>query len=158
MQKLASLRAAIVAALPELAVDPDRLLCTATKGKIASRGTTSLGYEYRYTASLWLLDFSAESAVLMSAILLWARDNQRDLLEGDRALQAIAFEAEVLDDKTIDLNVQLELTDAVALAPRAGGGHALTFLPEPPRAGFELLSDAPLGEIWFGGTRLFPPA
>lgn len=152
MRKPASLRAAMVAALPRLAEDPDKLRMWIDQGGIAVRATPTLAFEYRYKLNLLLLDFVEDSNAAMVPVLLWLRTEQPDLL-GDYAAndKAIAFTVDVLDDKTVDLHLELQLREAVGCKPRIGGGYALTHFPEPALHDGDILSPATLAAIYLDG-------
>jgi hypothetical protein len=159
MQKLAQLRAAIVAAIPDLATNPDRLMIWADKGRIATRRTPLLGYEWRYRANVLVEGFAGSADSVMIPLLIWLRDAQPDLVQDFvRGDEAVKFEAHVLDGNTIDLLLELELSDPVRLSPRDAGGFDAIYPPEPS-ADDELLGLAPavpLDEIWLQGERILP--
>ncbi len=162
MQKLDSLRRAIVAALPDLKKKPDNLAIYARKGRIVSRDGPALGFQYRYTALVELLDFAGDPDALFIAIVLWIRRHQPDLVQklDDRA--GFRFDADRLSPKAVDIVVELDLDESVATAPRQGGGLDLVHVVDP--AGEDVwnavLDDAigrpPLAEIWLGDRRLLP--
>lgn len=160
MNKLDALRAAIATANPDLARDPDRLLVWADKGRIVSRRTAGLGYEWRYRANLLVEAFTASPDEIMVPLLIWLRDAQPELLLNfDRGDQAIVFEAHILDLTSWDVLVQFELTEAVTLVPREGGGWDTVHMPEPSADDLGLGEEplAPLTEVWLGDRRLIPP-
>lgn len=143
MEKLASLREALTAAVPQLRTDPDKLAVFAEGGNtVASAAGQSLSFEYRYTAKLLLLDFAGTADSVMVPLLLWVREHQCELLDNaDLRERGIQFIAELLNSKTVDIEIKLQLTEAVRVRPRAGApstGTAaqrwdITHLPEPPR-------------------------
>jgi P2 phage tail completion protein R (GpR) len=157
MDKLTSCRAAIVADNPEFARNPDRLLIWADKGTIATRRTAQLGYEWRYRANILCEALTGSPDTVMVPLLLWLRDAQPDLLLNfERGNEAVKFEAHILDETSWDVKIEFDLTEAIVLTPKAGGGWDITHLPEPSPvdqpldgAGF-----APLGEIWLGDQLL----
>ncbi|MDQ0250969.1 hypothetical protein J2W22_003033 [Sphingomonas kyeonggiensis] len=159
MNKLDACRAAIVAANSELAQNPDRLMIWADKGRVVTRLTTALGYEWRYRANILLEGLTSSPDAIMVPVLLWLREAQADLLLNfQRGDEAVKFEAHILDANSWDLKVEFELSEAVTLTPRDGGGWDVTHLPEPP-IGDMLLEGAgatPLREIWLGGEQLIP--
>jgi hypothetical protein len=159
VNKLDACRAAIVAANPSFAQDPDRLMIWADKGKVVTRLTGSLGYEWRYRANILLEGLTASPDAIMVPLLLWLREAQPDLLLNfQRGDDAVRFEAHILDATSWDVKIDFDLSEAVTLAPREGGGWDITHLPEPP-IGDMLLEGAgtvPLGEIWLGAERIIP--
>lgn len=129
MIKPASLRAAIVALLPESARDPQNLLMWVDQGTIVSRSTPTLGFTYRYRLNVILIDFAGEPSVVMLAVTNWLRVNQPDLLTPGR--EAFAIEVDLIDSKLVDLQLQIMLEENVSVARREDGGYNLQHLPEP---------------------------
>lgn len=130
MNKPASCRAAIEAALPYLVSEPDRLVMFIEGGQIAS----SLGrpsFEYRYTLTIGLLDFSQHPDTVMIPLLQWIRVNEPSLLQNpDKAREAITFDAEILNHDSYDLKLQLKLSERVSVTSD-GATITATHLPEP---------------------------
>jgi hypothetical protein len=146
MLKPDSLRKAIVAAIPDLRKKPDDLAIYVRKGQIVSRDGPALGFQYRYTVLVELMDFAGNPDALFVAILLWVRRYQPDLVQkmDDRA--GFRFDADRLSPTAVDIVVELDLDESVATAPRQGGGVDLVHVLERP----------PLNEIWLGDRRLVP--
>jgi hypothetical protein len=138
MLKPDSLRAALVAAVPELAKDPERLKIFVDKGRIASRmgyapAHPQLSFEYRYRLSILIMDFAGHPDGIIIAMLAWLHVHQPDILQNQaRSKEAIVFEADILDDSKVDLSIELELTEAVKVEQRAEGGFEATHVAEPP--------------------------
>jgi hypothetical protein len=159
-------RAALAAVLPDYAKDPDRLSIFIDQGTVATRLLPGkYSFEYRYRLHAILLDFAGDPDAVMAALVRFLQEQQLDLLQNQElAKQAIGFEAEILDGGKMDLALTLQLTEAVRLVPREGGGHDIVHLPEPPPAaplipGFDApATPAPLGSLWLGGEQLLPPA
>ncbi|MDR6357428.1 hypothetical protein Q3H58_004099 [Pseudomonas psychrotolerans] len=80
MNKPASLRAQLLASIPELHDNPNRLVLTVTQGRLHCTGATSLSWEYAYQLRLTLSDFAGDVDLVLLALLLWVRENQSDLL------------------------------------------------------------------------------
>jgi hypothetical protein len=163
MLKPDSLRAAITAACPDLRRDPEKLALFVDKGRIATRHGAPLAFEYRYQLLAILTDFPADQPnALMLAVILWLRVHQPELiLNHGTGNEAFTFDCVVIDDKTVDLEIRLaELSEAVKVTPRAGGGHDFEFVPEPSldEAFPGVPEDALLQEILSGGEPLFPPS
>jgi len=160
MRKPASLRAAIAAVFPALARDPDRLRIWIDSGRIAARYGPTPGWEYRYKLSVLLLDWKDSTDPLLLAIVGWLQTEQPDLLQNhERGNEAVKFRADILDDATIDLQFDLELTETVGCTPREGGGFDLINQPEPSPEdpGFLGLDPiVPLSSIWIDGEQLVP--
>ncbi|MBB5469171.1 hypothetical protein HDG32_005318 [Paraburkholderia sp. CI2] len=112
MKKIDSLRAAITAAFPQLAENPDRLLVFIDNGSVTGTGTKSASFQWTYVAWLLLTDFTGDNDVLMAAILEWAKANQPDLLDNpDNATTGITFEADILNNACVDLSIRVRLVE-----------------------------------------------
>ncbi|MFZ5705738.1 MAG: phage tail protein [Pseudomonadota bacterium] len=162
MLKPNSLRKAIVAALPDLRDKPDDLRLFVRKGRVLSKDGPGLGFEYRYTLLVELLDYAGDPDTVFAAILLWARRNQVDLLQGNSDRAGIRFDADQLSATAVDIVAELELSENVATRPRQAGGLELVHVEEPAPEDIynpELLADLgrpPLTEIYAGSVRLVP--
>lgn len=142
MKKHDSLRAALTAALPELAREPNALAIMIEQGSIAARHGPNLGWEYRYDCHLVLIDYRAAPEQLFLPLLLWLRIHQPDLLlNHDRGAQAIKFTLDVIDQEAVDIEIVLPLTEAVDVLPQPDGSYRMTIRDEPPIAGTELIID-----------------
>ena len=151
MLKPASLHAALTAALPELARDPERMTMVIKKGSIINTGTKALSWEYSYTLSLIVLDWSGHADAIIAPLLLWARRNQPELFDNpERRAQGIRFDAEYLTADTIDLSVELDLTERVIVRQRPGGPDGALEAEHPPEALPVGWSDKPEHwSLWF---------
>ncbi|WP_084687859.1 phage tail protein [Paraburkholderia oxyphila] len=122
MIKPASLRAAIVKAIPALATDPDKLTVMIDAGSIAATGALSLSFEYRYTCNAILLDFAGDADALFIALVEWVRKYQPDLvLNPDERGNGITYEVDILDNATVDVSVKIQLTESVVVKDNADG-------------------------------------
>ena len=153
MIKPQSLREHLTAALPELARDPDRLLVFIKDGTLAATFAKPLSFEYRYTLSLIVTDFAGHPDAVMVPLLAWIARQQPDLLANPERRSGIAFEAELLANDKVDLEIKLPLTESVGVHPRAGGGYDVEHYSEP-----ELEAPFPAGRWdvylkgdWIGG-------
>lgn len=160
MIKPDGLRAALSAAIPLFAGDPTALKMWIDKGGIVARSGPSLAFEYRYTLNLVVEGWQQHPSVIVLAINMWLAVNQPELLSGGRA-PSYTFEADIIDNQTIDLAFELPLTEAVRVLPRPGGdGFDLTHVAEEdpifPDAAPILPSAPTLQEIWWRGERLIP--
>jgi hypothetical protein len=132
MIKPASLRAAIAAAVPDLAANPDKFLVFADAGALASVATGSLSFEYRYTLNLILTDFAGDADLVMIALLGWVHLNQPDLFNNPATRSsAITFEVDHLNNATCDLSIKLPLTESVRVTIGADGKLVITHKQEP---------------------------
>lgn len=162
MNKHDSLRAAIVAAFPvELQRNPERLAVFIDKGRIAARYGTdaspgALSFEYRYKLVAILTDFEGETDRLMTAVLAWLKTCQPErLLNHEKGNEAFQFEAIILDDRKADVEITVELEEAVDVTIDAEGGYLFGHRPEPAIDGG---GAARLEQILAGGEDLFAPS
>ena len=156
MQKHESLRAAILAANPALQTDPDQLAVFIDKGKLAARYGPKASFEYRYQCVIIVTNFSGNPNQVLFPALLWVRDNQAEvLLNHETGDQALTFDVVVLGEKLFDVEIRLDLTEALDAEPRPGG-YELVYRPEPTldAALAELTPPPLLGEIWANGELL----
>lgn len=163
MNKHNLLRAALVASIPGLATDPDKLRMWVEDGGIVARaclGNTNQAFEWRYTLRVDLIDFTLHPALLVLAINQWLAVQQPDLLTSAKT-PAYTFEIDVIDEKTVDIGFKLALSEAVQVVKRPDGGYDLTPFPEPDplfadALGFTPAEPIPLSEIWHDGERILP--
>ena len=128
MKKLDSLRTHLLRAVPEIRNSPEKMEIFVDKGDVAVRAG-SLSFEYSYTASLWVQDFSASVDKLLVPVLAWIAANQPDLFEkGDR--KPFTFQSDLLDAETCDITISINLTELVRVEQQAKG-LKVTHLPEP---------------------------
>ena len=168
MQLHHSLRAALFAAHPDLARDPDRLAVFLDKGKLAVRvgdagGERGIrGFEYRYRMIAILTDFAGNPNAVFIATLLWIAQHQPELLlNHGTGKEAVSFDAVILDDKRADLSIEFDVAEPVQLQPRPGGGYDVAYPPAAPiehglGGGFPI--GAGLGEIYAGGELILAAA
>lgn len=132
MKKPASLRAALVAALPQLATDPDNLLVFIDAGSLHASYAPGLSYEYAYTLNLILTDYAGDPDAVMVPLLMWVRINQAELMDNaDQRQSGISFEADILDNASCDLSIKLALTERVIVKDTGGGVLSITHADEP---------------------------
>lgn len=131
MKKSDSLRAAITAAVPGLPQNPDRLLVFVEGGHIAASPGQTASFEYRYFARLVMLEFGGSTDSVMGAIVQWAQANQPDLFQNrDNEAHGIEFEADVLNNSTVDLSVRVKLTESVVARVGENGQRTFTHVDD----------------------------
>lgn len=160
MIKPNALRAALCAAIPLLASTPDMLRMWVDKGRIVARAAAgNRAFEYRYTLNLVIENWQGEECIVFLALNEWLSAQQPDLLT-QSGEGGYAFEADIIDNETVDLAIDLPLTEAVRVAPRGGGEFDLTFVDEetPMFADMGATSEPPipLTAIWWQGEPLIP--
>lgn len=114
MNKPERFRAALLAALPDLANDPQRLSIFVEKGKLVASGTESVGWQYSYQLSVILQDFAGDMDTLAKAVIAWVAVEQPDMLKNPaHAERGIRFECELLTAELADIVIEIDLTEAV---------------------------------------------
>jgi hypothetical protein len=129
MIKPASLRSAIVALLPEAQRDPQKLLMWVDQGTLVSCGTDTLGFAYRYRLNIILVEYAGEPSVVMLAVTNWLRVHQPERLTPGQ--EAFSIEVDLIDSKTVDLQLQIMLDENVSVSRREDGGYDMQHLTEP---------------------------
>lgn len=134
MLKPGSLRKHLTAALPELARDPEKLVVMAGSGRAICTGTGTLSFEYAYTLQIIVLDYAGHADAVIVPLIAWVSRNQPELLDNEqKRANAIRFDVEYLTDQTIDLSIEIDLTERVLVRPREGtpGGLNVIHVGEP---------------------------
>jgi hypothetical protein len=131
MLKPTSLREHLTAAVPFLRQNPDKLLVFIDRGSLASTLAPGFSFEYRFTLTLILTDYAGHPDAVMVPLLEWLRRHQPDLLANPGNREQISFEADVLANDKLDLEIKVPLTEGVGVHPRPGGGFDVEHYPEP---------------------------
>lgn len=130
MKKLAALRAALLAG--PLKIKADKLLTFAEKGKVQSwRGGDgdNRAFQLVYTAHVIVTDYTGAPQDLFFVALDWLHANCPDL----DPEEAIRFHVDVIDHKSADVSLALDLSEIIAARARPAG---LALVPEAdPDAG-----------------------
>lgn len=129
MRKIQTLQAAIFAALPELQKDNDRVRLWIERGTARSTQTENRGLVFAFQLNVLVVEMASDIAVLFLAVFEWLRINQPELMMPNK--DGITFDADILDNTTADVLLQLQLDQAVSATPQPGGGYALEYRGEP---------------------------
>jgi hypothetical protein len=146
MQKSDSLRAALTAAWPELGRDAERLTLWVEEGRIRAPMTAARGFTWEYRLNITITNLELDPSVLFLAINDWLRTNQPDLLT-PASNAGYTFEADILDQRSIDLHIVLKLTEQVMVATDTDGNTTLQHIAEPDMTwllGDPALTDPPV--------------
>lgn len=119
MKKLAALRAHLLAAVPGLARNPDRVLTFVESGRVEFHRGPSLSHGYTIPAQIVLTDYSGEIDAVILPLLHWLSIHEPDL---DPA-EAVRFDAEILDNNSWDLALTVTLTERVVATLDTATGH-----------------------------------
>ncbi|MDR5776516.1 phage tail protein [Caballeronia sp. LZ002] len=121
MIKPGSLRAALAAAIPTLAENPDKLTLFIDQGSIAATGAKSSSFEYRYVLNVLVLDYAGQADDIFIAVIDWVRAHQPDLVTNwDQRESGIAYEIDILGNSTADVSIKLQLTESVVVTVENG--------------------------------------
>ena len=131
MKKPSSLLAHLLAAIPALEHNPERLLIFVENGHVAATYAPNLSYQYQYQLELVVTDFAGGPEQVMVPLLQWLVRNQPELLANPANRGQIAFEVDVLAGDVVDLALKLSLSEGVIITPLDDGGLDLKFKDEP---------------------------
>lgn len=145
MKKPDSLRQWLTAWMPALSGDPDTLQLYVDNGRIASRRARRLSFEYRYSLKILLTDYSGSPDDLIIPLLAWIEQNEAPLLGQAGDGEPFTYEAEILDENRVDIEVTIELTEPVRVEARSdGSGFDLVYVTPPATDAFA----GPYGPEW----------
>lgn len=117
---------------PWFKTNPDALEVYVTRGKVIATGTPSMSFMYQYELNVLAMDFPGDLDRLTIPILSWARQHQPDLLfNPERRRDGIDFDADILNDDTIDVLYVIKATERVIVAME-DGELVIEHLAEPP--------------------------
>lgn len=138
MKKPNSLREHLLASLPQLKQNPDRLLIFVDNGKIRATSAPGLSFEYEYQLNVIITEFAGSPNAVSVPLLAWLQVNQSELLANlAKSKEGIPFEVDVLDGSTVDMSLSLPLTERVIVKQQPDGTFTITHPQEPQ------LSDLP---------------
>lgn len=121
MEKPALLRAEIEKHLPELKNNPEKLTLFVQNGRVSGNKHT-LGHEVRYTLALMIDGYTGDTDILNAVIINWARRHQPDLLApGHVPDNAYRLEADILDNRSCDLLIELALSERITVTANPNG-------------------------------------
>jgi len=126
------LRQHLVAAVPALDKDPERLLIYVDGGGLAAGFAAGLSFEYRYTLDLVLTDYAGSPESVMVPLLQWLTRHQPELLSNAAKRGELRFEVDVLAGDLVDLSIKIPLTERVIIRQDDEGLWQLAHAPEPP--------------------------
>lgn len=114
MNKPERLREALIKGLPTLALDPQKLLIFAERGKVVAMGAPGDSWEYTYQLTVIVQDFAGDMDELTATVLRWLAIEQPDLLlNPENRRNGMRFEAELMTSELADVQFQLDITEPV---------------------------------------------
>lgn len=133
MYKPESLRAHLLASVQDLAGNADRLLVFIDAGRMRCTAAPGLSFEYEYTLNLIITDFGGDPDAVAVPLFAWLRVHQPELLLNlDKSREGVTFEADIIDNTTVDLSIKLPLSERVIVKPQEAGALEITHPVEPP--------------------------
>ncbi|CAJ8346016.1 bacteriophage tail completion protein R [Burkholderia pseudomallei] len=131
MNKPNSLRAALVAALPQLSASPDQLLVFVNEGRIEATGTRTAPFDYEYECEIIIRDFVGSADDVMIAVVEWARSNQPDLVTNrDERRDGMTFVADILSNNAVDLGLKVKLSESVVVGTDEAGNRTVEHIDD----------------------------
>jgi hypothetical protein len=116
MKKPQLLRDHITRACPDLATNPEKMTVFVEGGNIVHTGTPALSFEYRYTVNVVITDWADSTDTLVVPVIAWLKRHQPDLFDNpERRAKGFRFVAEIIDHNTVDVSIELDLTETVAV-------------------------------------------
>lgn len=127
MRKLADLRAHILSNVPELRKNPEKLVTVIEEGQIEYWRGANLSHNYALPVRITTLDYSGDLDALVLPILSWLSYRE----PGVDPMNAISFEAELLNNNSYDLAITVNITERVIVRATEAGLETEHVLPEP---------------------------
>jgi hypothetical protein len=134
VRKPADLRAHLIAALPELKRDAERLLLFVDGGALVSTAAPGRAFEYRYTLNVIATDVASDPDLLMAALVAWLHLNEPALEANPAYREQVRFEVDVLANDKFDVSIKVPLTERVLVTSNPDGTLSATNPPEPDLA------------------------
>lgn len=131
MKKPQLLKDFLLGAVPELQQNPDRLLIFVDDGRVCNTLASGLSFEYEYTLTLVLTEYAGDLVTISVPVFDWLRVYQSELLANvEKSKSGLSFEAEILNNGSVDLVFKLPLTERV-IVERQGGAIHISYPQEP---------------------------
>ncbi|MBD9483909.1 phage tail protein [Pseudomonas sp. PDM14] len=132
MNKPNSLREHLLAKVPALEHNADRLLVFIDQGSVRCTAAKSFSWEYGYKLQVILTDFAGHPDTVFLPVLGWVSVHQSELLTNlEKSAQGIQFEADIIDASKVDLAITLQLTERVVVGQDGQGATTITHPAEP---------------------------
>lgn len=155
MLKPSSLKQHLINSVPALRKHTDRVLVFMDDGHAISTTAVGLSFEYSYNLKLIITDYAGDPDAIFVPLIAWVGINQRELLENhERNKTAIAFDAEVLANDLVDIEISLPLTERVIVKRQEDGSLSITHPPEPelepflPAGHYQLITNGDVLAEW----------
>lgn len=157
MRKIDSLKATLLATIPEANNDPAALPTWIDRGSVRGRQTGSSSFEMAFRANVLALGVRTDLSLISLAITAWLRANQPERLQPGS--DSFTFDADILDNGTSDVLIQIELTQNYEVSIVDGEEKVEALEQTDPvleEASAEGLAPD-IAAILLGGEQLAPP-
>jgi len=132
MLKPKQLREALTTCVPLLQRNPDSLNMFIDNGRMVSTLASSLSFEYQYQLNLVVTAYAGDLDLLVVPVLAWLRENQPDIMATEEKRRTgFTFNADVISDNTMDISMNIQLTERVIVKDEGGALH-VNHIGEPP--------------------------
>ncbi len=132
MYKPDSLRKHLTDANPDLQRNPDSVLVFVDKGHLVNSGAGSLSFEYRYQLNIIITDFAGDEDAIMVPLLAWIAIHQVELMHNpDLREKGIRFVVDYNNHESVDLSIELDLTERVVVSKSDNGRLDIRHRAEP---------------------------
>ena len=132
MKKPDSLRAALMAMIPELAQRPDNLEMWVEHGRIAATGERSNGWRWHYTLRVLVKDFSGDLNMAILPLIPWLRLHQLELLRNpDRNKTGLKYQVDQLNHSSCDILLDIECDEIVIVRTSIADGVVRAEIVQP---------------------------
>ncbi|NLR72878.1 hypothetical protein HGI47_18540 [Novosphingobium sp. ERN07] len=108
MRKIDSLKATLLAAIPEANNDPAMLPVWIDRGSARARQTANGSFELAFRLNVLAIGVRTDLSIITLAVTRWLRTNQPDRLQP--GADSFTFDADILDNGTADVLIQIDLT------------------------------------------------
>lgn len=157
MRKIDSLKVTLLAAIPEVANDPASLPVWIDRGSAKARQTASNAFELSFRLNVLAIGVRTDLSIITLAVTRWLRANQPERLQPGS--DSFTFDADILDNGTADLLIQIDLTQNYEVSNVDGEEKVEALEQTDPvleEANAEGLAPD-IAAILIGGEQLVPP-
>jgi len=127
MKKLEDLRGHILANVPNLTRNPEKLLTFIEDGSIEFWEGPNLSHMYSFPIQLIITDYSGSVDNIILPLLSWLKVRE----PGHDPKNTLSFEAELLKNDSYDIAITVQVTERVIVKATEAGLDVEHILPEP---------------------------
>ncbi|WP_424406498.1 phage tail protein [Pasteurella sp. PK-2025] len=132
MKKPNQIRNVIEQSNPVFKSNPDSLQVFIDQGQIISTGANSLSFEYQYTLNVIITDYAEDIAKIIVPVLAYLKVNQPEIFENPQRREgAFKFITDFNNNNTLDLSLEIKLTERVVQKNSVKGEIDLKYAAEP---------------------------